>query len=94
MNSTDWTTNSSCFIKYIAEVSLYGETASISSITLDKFDFNFNGQYCDPPINYAGNEIYTINERVIDENTVGGKFNLNIDFFVLNWFYHLLFQVI
>ena len=76
-NSTDWTVDPSCSVKNVGYASIYQGVNYASAVTLDKFDFNFNGEYCNPPLNYSGNKFYSLSDRIIDESIFGGK---NISF--------------
>ena len=83
LNSTDWTTDNSCFLKSISKVSLFGQTNYIYSAALDKYNFNLNGQYCDFPMYSEGDPSKIPSTKLIDENTQGGKYNLTIDNYYL-----------
>ena len=72
-NSTDWTVDTSCFIKYAGYTSVYQEFDYVSVVTLDKFEFSLDGEYCNPPINYVGNQVFMLSDRIIDEGIIGGK---------------------
>ena len=72
-NSTDWTVDPSCSIKYVGSALIYQGVNYASAVTLDKFDFSFNGEYCNPPFNYSGNKIYSLPDMITDESTFGGK---------------------
>ena len=67
-NSTDWTDDPSCLIKFAGDALFYGTTMYISAVTLDKFDFNLNGDYCNPPLNYNDSE-----ELLYPEGYIQGK---------------------
>ena len=51
---------------------------------LDKFDFNFKGEYCNPPINFDGIEEFLLSDRMIDESVVGGKKILSFILYLTN----------
>ena len=62
LNSSDWSTDLSWYINYIAnEVYLYDFINNPPKIYFDHFNFNINGLYCDP--------IYNINEFESDFDT-------------------------
>ena len=84
-NSTDWSTDHSCFLKSVTKAAILGEIVTISSFALDKYDFNLNGQYCDTPSYFEGDPNSQQSSFLIDENTLGGKYNLATNY------YHLVF---
>ena len=83
-NSTDWTIDPSCSIKYVGIASVYQYSKYASAVLLDKFDFNFKGEYCNPPINFDGNKIFLLSDRMIDESVVGGKMILSFLLYLTN----------
>ena len=85
LNSTDWTTDNSCYLKTISKVSFLNGFQSLSSVGMDKYYFNLNGEYCETPMYFEGNHKDINSTIFIDESTLGGKYNLTIDY------YHLVF---
>ena len=72
-NSSEWSTDSSWPIKYVGNVNIYKGSSYASSIISDKYDFNLNSQYWDPPIAYENNQYIHVFDPMVNENTYGGK---------------------
>ena len=62
-----------CSIKYVGVASVYQSYKYASVVILDKFDFNFNEEYCNRPQSIDDNEKNLLSDRMVDESVVGGK---------------------
>ena len=64
-NSSEWSADSSWPIKYVGNVNIYKGSSYASSIISDKYDFNLNSQYWDPPIAYENNKYIIASDSMV-----------------------------
>ena len=91
-NSSDWSSDPSCFIKYISRTNtIYGDNLA-SSIQLDKYNFDLGGTYCDQPIELGSDMSNNLGEAFKDENDSTGKYNTHITHDMMYYYFCLLYH--